>query len=170
MKRAKAKEFRGVKAPRLRFDRTAVGLVERLQAALAKSVPDGKTVVVTITAPIRQDSKTGGILIDRIREFLVTGQVQLRATICENRIRVCVLEGGGSYTSKLLGFVHNPEPNPEVLFDVTRSLLACIRSHKRPPKGERWLITANKDGLAHIETVRQVSLALRGQTHRAAVQ
>jgi hypothetical protein len=153
----------------LRFDKTAVGLVERLQAALAKSVPDGKTVVVTITAPIRQDSKTGGILIDRIRELLVAGQVQLRATIYKNRIRVCVLEGGCSHTSKLIGFVHNPEPNPEVLFDVTRSLLACIGGDKRPPKGKRWLITATKDGLAPIETVRQVSLALRRQTHPAAV-
>ena len=157
----------GVKAPRLRFDRTAVGLVRRLQTALANSVPDGKTVVVTITAPIRQDSKTGVVLADRIRELLATRRVQFNATIHGNRIRVRVLKGGAPRTSKLIGFVHNPEPNPAVLFDVTCSLLACIGPDKQPPKSNRWLIMANKDGRAPVETVRQVCSALGGRTHRA---
>src|SRR5215470_2216174 len=39
--------------PRLRFDRVALGLVRRLQTALSDSVPNGKTLIVTITAPIK---------------------------------------------------------------------------------------------------------------------
>ena len=160
----KAVTFGGVKEPRLRFDRTAVGLVRRLQAALSKSVPDGRTVTVTITAPIRQDSKTGLVLEDKIRKLLASRRAQLKATIYGNRIQVRVLEGGTSQTPKLVGFVHNPRPDPAVLFDITRFWLACIGSGKRPPTGDRWLAIANQDGLVPVETVRQVFLALRART------
>ena len=156
--------FRGVQEPRLRFDRVALGVVRRLQASLSKSVPDGKAVIVTITAPIRQDSRTGAALEDGIRELLAARRAQLKATICGNRIQVRVLKGGASRTAKLIGFVHNPEPDPSVLFEVTRSLLACIDSDKPPPRGDRWLMIANQDGLAPVETVRQVCWALRART------
>jgi len=127
-------------------------------------VPKGKTVVVTITAPIRQDSKTGVALQDRIRELLATRRTQLKATIHGNRIQVRVLKGGASRTSKLIGFVHNREPDPSVLFNVTRSLLACMGAGKQPHSGDQWLSIANQDGLAPIETIRQVCLALRART------
>lgn len=159
----KAITFGDVKEPRLRFDKTAVGLVKRLQSALSKSVPDGRTVVVTITAPIRQDSKTGLVLEEKIRELLASRRAQLKATIYGNRIQVRVLEGGTSRTSKLVGFVHNPKPDPAVLFDITRFLLACIGSGKGPSTSGRWLAIANQDGLVPVETVRQVCLALRAR-------
>jgi len=152
--------LRCVTEPRLRFDRTAVGLVRRLRATLATCVPVGKTLVVTITAPIRQDSKTGLMLADRIRRLLAGGRVQLRTRICGNRIQARVLQGGCSRTSRVIGFVHNPEPNPAALFSVTRCLLTCIGSRKRSLKGNRWLLVDNLDGLAPVETVRQVLLAL----------
>ena len=156
--------FAGVQEPRLRFDRVALGLVRRLQASVSKSVPEAKAVIVTVTAPIRQASKTGAALEERIRELLAAGRAQLKATIHGNRIQVRVLQGGARRTSKLMGFVHNPKPDPSVLFDVTHSLLDCIGSGKRPPRGDRWLIIANQDGLAPVETVRQVCLALRART------
>jgi hypothetical protein len=155
--------LRGVQVPRLRFDRVALGLVRRLQAPLSRSVPDGNTVIVTITAPIRQDSKTGAALEDRIRRLLAARRTELTATIYGNRIRVHVLKGGGSRTSKLIGFVHNPKPDPSLLFDVTRSVLARIGSNKRPAGRDRWLIITHQDGLAPFETVRQVCLAIRAR-------
>lgn len=157
----KTVSFGGAKAPRLRFDRTAVGLVRRLQAALSKSLPDGKTVVVTITAPIRQDSKTGLVLENKIRELLATRRAQLKSTIYGNRIQVRVMKGGTSQTSKIVGFVHNPKPDPAVLFDITYFLLGCIGSGKRPPNGDHWLAIDNQDGLVPVEMLRQVCLALR---------
>lgn len=159
----KALTFADVKEPRLRFDKVAVGLVKRLQSALSKSVPDGRTVVVTITAPILKDSKTGLVLEDKIRELLATRRAQLKATIHGNRIQVRVLEGGTSQTSKLVGFVHNPKPDPEVLFDITRFLLASIGSGKGRSTSGRRLAIANQDGLVPAKTVRHVSLALRGR-------
>jgi hypothetical protein len=156
--------FKSAKAPRLRFDRTAVGLIKRLRLSLSRSVPEGNTIVVTVTAPIRQDSKTGAALADKIRRLLATNRAQLKATIFGNRIEVRILKGGAARTSRLLGFVHNPVPSPAVLFDVTRSLLACIGLRKRPRGGDRWLIVVNENGLAPVETVRQVCIALRARS------
>jgi hypothetical protein len=43
---------------RLRFDKVALRLVGRLKAALASAVPEGQTVIFTISAPIRLPGKT----------------------------------------------------------------------------------------------------------------
>ena len=53
--------------PRLRFDKVATRLIERLQATLGETVPDGMTVLLTITAPIRLPSKTAASLEDKIQ-------------------------------------------------------------------------------------------------------
>jgi len=108
----------GLTKPRLRFDRVALGLVRRLQAALCESVPDGKTLILTITAPIRVPSKTAAALEDKIRTYLArrSAQVEARDTIHGNQIRVRLVKGGGSErTSKVIGFVHNPDSDPDVL-------------------------------------------------------
>ena len=55
--------------PRLRFDKVATRLIERLQATLGKTVPDGMTVMLTITAPIRVPSKTAASLEDKYKRF-----------------------------------------------------------------------------------------------------
>jgi hypothetical protein len=156
--------FGSVPEPRLRFDRVAIGLVRRLQASLCAAVPDGQVVVVTITAPIRQDSRTGAALEDRIRQLLARRRAQLKATIHGNRIQARVLRGGGSRTAKLIGFVHNPQPDPSLLFDVTQSLLASIGSSQQRGTGDRWLIIAGQNGAPPFETVRQICLALGVRT------
>ena len=56
--------------------------------------------------------------------------------------------------------MHNPKPDPAVLFDIARFLLASIGSGK----GNRWLAIADQEGLVPVETVRQVFLALRVHT------
>ena len=48
--------------PRLRFNKVATRLIERLQAVLGETVPYGMTVLLTITAPIRLASKTAPAL------------------------------------------------------------------------------------------------------------
>ena len=152
-----------VAKPRLRFDKVALGLVGRLRANVGDSVPDGKAVIVTITAPIRLASKTAAALEERIRKLLADRSAQPRftGTIHANRIRVHVIEVGSHRTSKLIGFVHNPDSDPSILFDVTRSLLACIgpKLGARTSAGfaeDRWLVIANEDGRSHIDTVRQI--------------
>jgi hypothetical protein len=150
--------------PRLRFDRTAVGLIDRLRAALCKSVPEGQRVAVSITAPIRQDSKTAAILIDRIGGLLSSGGSRRNYNIHHNRIQVRTIQGGCDAMPRVIGFVHNPRPNPEILFDLTRTLLAYTDPHRYSPVTERWLVVANQDGLAPIRTVERVCSELHVTT------
>jgi hypothetical protein len=53
--------------PRLRFDKVATRLIERLHATLGETVPDDITLLLTITAPIRLPSKTAASLEDKIQ-------------------------------------------------------------------------------------------------------
>jgi hypothetical protein len=149
--------------PRLRFDRVALEFVRRLHDALYEAVPDGKTMILTITAPIRMPSKTAAVLEDKIRTCLVRGPVPAAAkdTIHGNEIKVRLVKNALRRASKVIGFVHNPESDPDVLLDMTRSLIECIgtAAGKRTParfSGDRWLVLANEDGPSHIETYRHV--------------
>lgn len=153
--------------PRLRFDRVVIALVRRLQSALREFVPDGKTLVLTVTAPIRLPSKTAEALEDKVRIALARQSANLTVdeTIHGNGVRVRLVQGGSRRLSKVIGFVHNPGSNPEVLFDLTRALLDCIGAEVDKGKpvrfsGERWLVLVDGDGLAHIETYRHVYSAL----------
>jgi hypothetical protein len=149
--------------PRLRFDRVALGLVGGLQAALSESVPDGVAVVLTVTAPIRLPSKTAAALESKIRDRLArpSAQVEVKDTIYGNQIRVRFVKRVSKRMSKVIGFVHNPDSDPDVLLRLTQSLLQHISAaaDKRPPEeftGDRWLVVADKDGLSYIETYRHV--------------
>jgi hypothetical protein len=156
-------ERSGLTKPRLRFDRVALRLVGGLQAALSELVPDGDAVVLTITAPIRLPSKTAAALESKIRDLLArrSARVEIKDTIYGNQIRVRRVKGVSRRMSKVIGFVHNPDPDPDVLLRLTQSLLQHIgaAADKRPPEkfiGDRWLVVASTDGLSYIETYRHV--------------
>jgi hypothetical protein len=149
--------------PRLRFDKVVLGLVGGLRAALREFVPDGQTVLLTVTAPIWLPSKTAAVLEDKIKVCLArrSAQPEIKDTIHGNQIRVRVVKGGSKGNSKFIGFVHNPDSDPEVLLNLTQSLLLYIgaAASKPAPKkftGDRWLVVANEDGLSHIETYRHI--------------
>ena len=157
--------------PRLRFDRVVLRLVGGLRAALSEIVPDGEAVIVTVTAPIRLPSKTAAALEGKIRDRLARRSVpvDVRDTICGNRIRVRLVKGVSRRMSKVIGFVHNPDSDPDVLLHLTESLLRHIgaAADRRPPEtfmGDRWLVVATEDGLPYIETYRQVYSQLSAST------
>jgi len=147
--------------PRLRFDRVALRLVRRLQAALSGFVPGGKTLIVTITAPIRVPAKTAAELEDRIGADLGRrpGAVAARHTIHGNLIRVRLVKGGSNRAAKVIGFVHNPDSDPEILLDIVHSLIESIgaKAVASPAfAGDRWLVLVTEGRLANIETYRLV--------------
>jgi hypothetical protein len=143
--------------PRLRFDRVALRLVDHLRTALGGSVPDGQTVLVTITAPIRLPARTATAIEEKIRKLVATraAPARLTATIHGNEIQVHLLKGGTGRTARLIGFVHNPDSDPGILIDVARALLARIGSGERTA-GPRWLIVASQNGPVPIEACRHV--------------
>jgi hypothetical protein len=143
--------------PRLRFDRVALRLVDDLRTALGGSVPDGQTVLVTITAPIRLPARTATAIEEKIRKLVATraAPARLTGTIHGNRIQVHLLKGGTGRTARLIGFVHNPDSDPSILIDVARALLARIGSGERTA-GPRWLIVASQNGPVPVEACRHV--------------
>jgi len=125
----------GLTKPRLRFDRVALGFVRRLQAALE----------------------------DNIRTYLArqSAHGEAKHTIHGNQIRVRLVKGGSRRTTKVIGFVHNPDSDPDVLFDITLSLIERIGAKARtgaPARSadDRWLVLAGDDRFSYIEPYRHV--------------
>jgi hypothetical protein len=153
--------------PRLRFDKVATRVVERLQASLADSVPDGITVVVTITAPIRLAAKTAAALEDKIQTLLgraSPGRDQKDA-IHGNRVQIRFLKSESVRVPKVIGFVHNSDSDPVLLFNMTGELLELIGADagRRPAKlrGDRWLVVISAGESSHLETYRYIASLLR---------
>jgi hypothetical protein len=156
--------YRGAVKPRLRLDRVAVGVVARLRAALGRAVPDNRTIVVTLTAPIRRAAKTAAAMEEQIRLRLRRRSMGRSADrIHGNKIQIWILKGGTALTSKLVGFVHNPDSDPAILIGLTRALLAASRPERRAARGarQRWLVIENQAGFLPIESYRNVCGQLR---------
>jgi len=110
----------------LRFDKVATRLLERLRANLDEAVPDGMTVLVTITAPIRVPSKTAAALEDKIESLLRRGSPgrDERLAIHGNRVRIRLLPHASPRAPRLVGFVHNSDSDPLLLLNTAASRLA----------------------------------------------
>lgn len=148
--------------PRLRFDKAATRVIERLRGTLAKTVPDGMTVVLTITAPIRVPSKTAGSLEDKIRTLLgrrSPGRDE-RSTIHGNRVRIRLLRGEAERAPKMVGFVHNSDTDPRLLLNMTGALLEPLSAEasKRAPRqaDDRWLVLMSAEGISCLEAYRDI--------------
>lgn len=155
----------GAAKPRLRFDKVATRLMERLQATLGETVPDGMTVLVTVTAPIRLASKTAAALEDKIQ-----GLLKRRApgrdkpgrdeedTIHGNAVRIRVLRHKSERAPTLIGFVHNPDSDPVLLLNMTGELLELIgaRTGRQRTKlaGGRWLMMISAELASFSEVYR----------------
>jgi hypothetical protein len=161
----------GLTMPCLRFDRVALRVVRRLREALSASVRDDRTLILTIMAPIRVPAKTAAALEDDIRTYLgrQSAQGEVKYTIHGNHIRVRLVKGGSRRTTKVIGFVHNPDSEPDVLFDITHSLIERIgaKARKGAPTGsadDRWPVLAGDDQSSHIEPYRHVYSQLSNPT------
>jgi hypothetical protein len=155
----------GNTAPRLRFDRVALGLLERLRAAVHARALNGATVV-TITAPIQFPSRAAAMLEESIQVLVGrrSARRQLTTTVHGNRVRIAILQAGRKSGSKLIGFVHNRDSDQKVLFELTGSLLRRIGTvqRSRAGSGERWLVVAYEDGPQWIPTYRHICSQLVG--------
>ena len=156
--------------PRLRFDKVATRLIERLQATLGKTVPDGMTVLLTITAPIRLPSKTAASLEDKIQTLLGRGSAgrDEKNTIHGNRIRIRLLRDASGRAPKMIGFVHNSDSDPLLLLNMTRELLELISAvagrQASSLAGDRWLVVISAGGISCLEAYRYIYAQLRVAT------
>jgi len=156
--------------PGLRFDKVATRVIERLQATLGRTVPDGMTVLLTITAPIRLPSRTAASLEDRIHALLGRGWSgrDEKATMHGNRVQMRLAKDESERAPRLIGFVHNPDSDPLLLFNMTRDLLelASTEAARRAPRfaDERWLVVRSSGGSSCLEAYRYIYSQLRTAT------
>jgi hypothetical protein len=123
----------GNATPRLLFDRVARRFIAELQAALGEAA-GSRTVIVTHTAPIRMAGRTKAELTQKVLDLLQSPSARADAnvTIRGNEIRIRVLDHRAS-DGKIVVFIHNPKSDPEVLLDVTQSLLDAFASKAEMP-------------------------------------
>jgi hypothetical protein len=152
--------------PGLRFDKVATRLIARLRATLGETVPDGMTVLLTITAPIRLPSKTAAALEDKIQTLLGRGSPgrDEKDTIHGNRVQIRLLRDESGRAPKMIGFVHNSDSDPLLLLNMTHELLELIsgeagRRATRP--GDRWLVVIGARGISCLEAYRCIYSQLR---------
>jgi hypothetical protein len=155
---------------RLRFDKVATRLMERLQATLSETVPDGMIVLLTITAPIRLPSKTAASLEDKIETLIERGLFgrDEKDIIHGNRVQIRVLKNKSKRAPKMIGFVHNSDSDELRLLNMTGELLELIgiESSQSAPRlgGDRWLVVISAEGISGLETYRYICSQLRMAT------
>ena len=156
--------------PRLRFDKVATRLIERFQATLGETVPDGMTVLLTITAPIRVPLKTAASLEDKIQTLLGRGSPgrDEKDTIHGNRVQIRLMRDESERAPKVIGFVHNSGSDPLLLLNMTREWLELISAEAgkraRRPAGDQWLVVMSAGGISRLEAYRYIYSQLRMAT------
>jgi hypothetical protein len=157
--------------PRLRFDKVATRLIDRLQATLGETVPDGTTVLLTVTAPIRVPAKTAAALEDKVQTLLGRGSPDrddVKDTIHGNRVRIRLVKSESKRAPKLIGFVHNADSEPLVLLSMTCEWLELVGAEagRRAPRhtGDRWLVVVSVQAIATLEACRYIYSQLRPAT------
>lgn len=140
--------------PRLRFDKVATRVIQRLRDACGEIVPDGVTVLVTITAPIRLASKTADALKERIKTLLQRGAkvVNARGTVHGNDVQIRVVRGGVKRAPRMIGFVHNPETDPTLLLDRASAWLELVGERHRGA----WLVVISDGDVSWLEAHRAI--------------
>jgi hypothetical protein len=160
----------GSAKPRLRFDKVATRLIERLEAALGETVPDGMKVLLTITAPIRLPSKTAAALEDKIQTLLGRGSPgrDEQETIYGNRVQIRLLRDSSERAPKMIGFVHHSDSDPLLLLNMTREWLELMSAEagRRATRltVDRWLVVISAGGISCSEAYRYIHSQLRMAT------
>lgn len=105
---------------RLRFDKVALRLIDGLKASVVEVFPEDQSIVFTVTAPIKHPAKTSAAL-QRLLRDLPSGNI--RQTINGNE--VCARKVNAVLTGmpRVMGFVHNPESNADLILDIAESNL-----------------------------------------------
>jgi len=106
---------------RLHFDKVVLRLVGGLQRALADVIPDEEAVIFAITAPIKVPAKTAAVLEESVRDGLPQGE--RREVLHGNQVQIRRLSGVQPKVPRVLGFVHNPESDADLILTLAETRL-----------------------------------------------
>ena len=133
-----------------------------LEHALNPQLKHGRTIILTLGAPIKVASKLVAALTDTLAACLESGaeEVDVKRIILGNRVRFRIVNARFRWAAQLIGFVFTGDPSPINLANTMSSLYDAIAkptSVRKPAKGasERWLVLAARDWIADIKTFRR---------------
>jgi hypothetical protein len=108
---------------RLRFDKVATRLVERVSRNVRDSVPAGTTAIFSVTAPIRLPSETTVAIAERIRSALARRSLPLEfeEKVHGNEVRIWLVSSTTKRPPEVIGLVHNPGARPDELLAAARA-------------------------------------------------
>jgi hypothetical protein len=90
-------------------------------ATLAEIVPEDQTVIFTLTAPIKLPVKTAAAIEGLVRDGLPDSDV--RNTTHGNHVRLRRVAGVPAEMPRVVGFVHNPEPDASLILALAEARL-----------------------------------------------
>ena len=106
---------------KLRFDKVVRRVTGDLKTRLADVLPEGRSVVITVTAPIKHPAKTAEALENIVRDGLASGE--LCKMIHGNKVRVRPITHVAMNMPKVLAFVHNAESDARLILNIAESRL-----------------------------------------------
>ena len=106
---------------RLRFDKVAQRFVTLVKIALARAVPEGESVIFTITAPIKSPAKAA-LAVESLVRACPPG-AERRAIVHDNEVRARRLTGVAERMPSALGFVYNVESDASAILDLAEARL-----------------------------------------------
>ena len=147
---------------RMREDKVALRVLRDIESALRAEVPDGKTIIFTLGAPIKVPAKLVAALTSTLQIYFANGaeEVDEQETILGNRVRFRVLNDQSTWNEKVIGFVFSGDPAPGDLASAMRSLHDEIAAKAKVPMpkgfaGDRWLVLSSDRWIADVKTYRR---------------
>jgi hypothetical protein len=148
---------------RLREDRVAQRVLRDIEAAMRPRVPAGKSIILTLGAPIKVPNQLVAVLTNLLAAYLETGTeaADVKKILLGNRVRFRVVKSRSKWNAKVIGCVFTGDPSPGVLANVLESLHAEIaaKAKLRLPRkftGERWLVLRIDHPIADSKTYRSL--------------
>jgi hypothetical protein len=152
--------------PRLRFDRVVLALARRLLSDLRELVPDGKTLMIAVTAPILQPGATAAAIVESLRRRLERrpARLELGRTLLGNGVRVSLVGQVAERVPKVILFVHDPDREadiPGLLFGLARALagrsgLAPGRRKRKGDGADSWIVLVPAGGRPPVAALRYI--------------
>jgi hypothetical protein len=146
---------------RLREDRVAQRVLRDLEIALHTRVPNHKSLILTLGAPIKVPKKLIAALTTLLLDYIRSAVEERdeKKTVLGNRVRFRVLSHDPGWNSQVIGFVFSGDPAPGEIADTMRSFRDEIAAKAKGPMpkdfaGERWLVLCSENLIADIKTYR----------------
>lgn len=147
---------------RLREDKVAQRVLRDLEQALDPKLQDGRTIILTLGAPIRVANRLVAALSDALVDYLAHGSAELDVSrrMLGNRVRFRVMEPNGRWQPQLIGFVFSGDPRPAMLAGTMVSLYDAVANapggrNPAPGKCERWLAVVSENWIADASTYQR---------------